>query len=117
MQDLQEIYNRMQAKKQEQREIKSVYNDVLAGRGEYQEISKQLKDLREKKKHIEAQVMAESKDFARIDMLKASIDGDAGMLSDAALAKLVKGEHPKVVDQRNNAYEPRFSVKFKKAGS
>lgn len=117
MQDLQEIYNRMQQKKQEQREITSVYRDVLAGRGDYQEITKQIKELREKKKHIELQVMAESKDFKRIDILKASIEGDAGMLADAALAKLLKGEHPKVTDQRNNTYEPRFSVKFKKSNS
>lgn len=117
MQELQEIYNRMQAKKSEQREIKSVYNDVLAGKADYQEISKKLKELREKKKRIEAQVMAESKDFKRIETLKMAINSDAGLLADAALAKLLKGEHPKVTDERQNTYEPRFSVKFKRAGS
>lgn len=116
MQDLQEIYNRMRAKKQEQQEIKSVYRDVLLGRADYQAISKDLKELREKKKHIEVGVMAESKDFKRIDTLKMSIDSDAAMLAAAALAKLVKGETVKVTDERNNAYEPHFSVKFKKAG-
>jgi len=117
MKDIQEIYNRMQQKKQEQREIKSVYRDVLTGRQDYQELSKTLRELREKKKHIEAQVLAESKDFQRIEILKLNIAQDAGMLADAALAKLLKGEQVKITDERQNTYEPRFSVKFKRANS
>lgn len=117
MKDVQEIYNSLLEKKQEQRDIKSVYRDVLASSAKYQEVVKKAKELREQKKRLEEEAKSESKDFKSLDMLKATIAGLEERLSDAAVAKLLKGESVKVVDERNNEYLPHVSVKFKKAGS
>jgi len=114
MQEVQDIYNRMQDKKREIRTLRAVYKNALDADVEYQDIVKKLNELRERKKQIESQIKEGSSDFKRMDMLKAGLVNDASVLSDAALTKVVKGEQVKVTDQNQNEYGPSFSVRFKK---
>lgn len=115
MQDLQEIFNRMQEIKKKQKDIRSAYKDALDSSLEYKEINDKIKTLRERKKQIE-NVTKESfsSEFTKLDDLKIDLESDNVMLSDIALNKLMKGETVQVVDEYNNNYEPLFTVKFKK---
>ncbi|HSR89544.1 MAG TPA: hypothetical protein VLK22_04110 [Candidatus Udaeobacter sp.] len=115
MQDIQEIFNRMQEIKKKQKDIRSAYKEALEASLEYKEINDKIKTLRERKKQIE-NVTKESfsGEFTKLDDLKIDLESDSVMLSDIALNKLMKGETVQVVDEYNNSYEPLFTVKFKK---
>jgi hypothetical protein len=115
MQDIQEVFNRMQVVKKKQKDIRSAYKDALNTSLEYQEISEKIKALRERKKQIETVTKQNfSKELTELDDYKIDLESDAVLLSDIALSKLMKGETVQVVDEYNNSYEPQFSVKFKK---
>jgi hypothetical protein len=115
MQDIQEIFNRIQETKTEQRGLKAMYADALDSSKTYKEITEKLKELKAKKKEIEDQTKADlGKDYDKLEILKLDIKHDREMLSDIALNKLVKGEPVKVVDKDSKEYEPVFSVTFRK---
>ena len=115
MQDIQEIFNRIQEVKKKSKDIRSAYKDALATAGEYKEIEEKIKTLRERKKQIETSIKNDfSGEFTKLEDYKIDLESDNVMLSDAALSKLMKGETVQVVDEYNNNYEPQFSVKFKK---
>lgn len=116
MQDLQEIFNRMQEIKKKQKDIRSAYKEALDGSEAYKEVSDKLKALRERKKQIENTTKESfAGEFTKLDDYKIDLESDAVMLNDLALTKLMKGETVQVVDEYNNNYEPLFTVKFKKA--
>jgi hypothetical protein len=116
MNDIQEIFNRMQETKRKAREVKKMYRDALDNSREYQEILEKLETLKERKKSIEAELKEDSmNDFKQLDAYKMHVKADMEMLSDLALNKLMEGETVEVVDGDNQKYEPLFSVKFKKA--
>ena len=50
MQDIQEIFNRMQEIKKQQKDIRSAYKESLETSLEYKEIGDKIKTLRERKK-------------------------------------------------------------------
>ncbi|MBP6859593.1 MAG: hypothetical protein KBC69_03175 [Candidatus Magasanikbacteria bacterium] len=115
MQDIQEIFNRMQAIRKQQKDIRSAYKEALDGSEEYKEINDKIKTLRERKKQIENTTKESyAGELTKLDDLKIDLESDSVMLSDLALNKLVKGETVQVVDEYNNNYEPLFTVKFKK---
>jgi predicted nuclease with TOPRIM domain len=115
MQDIQEIFNHIQEIKKKSKDIRSAYKDALATSSEYQEINEKMKALRERKKQIETSIKADfSSELMKLDDYAVDLESDNTMLSDAALTKLMKGETVEVKDEYNNAYEPVFSVKFKK---
>ena len=116
MQNIQEIFNRMQSIKKQQKDIRSAYKEALAASLEYKEIEEKIKILRERKKQIE-NVTKESftTELSKLDDLRIDLESDSMLLSDAALTKLMKGETVEVVDEFNNTYNPLFAVKFKKA--
>jgi len=115
MQNIQEVFNRIQKAKQKQKEIRKMYKEALEQTPGYKEIVDDYKDLRDKKKQVETQVKQDfAKEFEELDDLKADIQTDQEVLSDIALNKLVKGDTVEVTDKENNNYEPIFSVKFKK---
>lgn len=115
MQDIQEIFNRMQAIKKQQKDIRSAYKEALEVSPEYKEIDDKIKTLRERKKQIENSTKESfSGEFTKLDDFKIDLESDNVLLSDIALNKLVKGETVQVVDEYNNSYEPLFTVKFKK---
>ncbi len=116
MQDIQEIFTRIQIIKKDQKKIKEAYRDALATSGEYQEISDKLKTLRERKKQIENTIKEDlSSEWTKLEDYKIDLESEMTLLSDAALTKLMKGETVAVIDEYNNNYEPIFTVKFKKA--
>ena len=115
MQDLQEIFNRIQQAKKKKKDLETAYKDALATSLEFQEIKDKLKTLREKKKQIEITIREQfSSELTQIDDLKIDIASDMEMLTDIAMTKLMKGETVEVKDEYDNAYEPTFKVTFKK---
>ena len=116
MQDLQEIFSRIQVTKKQAKDIRSAYKDALAGSGEYVEIIEKIKTLRERKKQIENTIKNDfSGEFTKLEDFKVDLESDNTMLADAAITKMMKGEKVEVVDEYNNTYEPEFKVKFKKS--
>lgn len=113
---LQEVFNRINESKKEQKKIRDSYKDALIQSQEHQRITEELKTLREKKKEIENAIKLDfSKEFDRLDTLKLDIENDTMLLSDAALTQFVNGEQIEVVDENEQKYEPIFIVKFKKS--
>jgi len=116
MSQLQDVFNRIQKSKKEQRELKLMYKDALSHHQELQKIIEEAKSLRDRKKKIEESVKEDfSSEFNKLDTLKLDIENDQMLLADAAITKLMKGELVEIVDERDQRYEPVFSVKFKKS--
>jgi len=117
MQNIQEIFNRIQKTKKEQKSIKSIYRDALLTSSQHQKVVEEIKDLREKKKKIEESIKDDfSSELSKLDTLKLDIENDSILLSDIALSEMLKGKSINLIDQNNNKYEPIFNVRFKKAG-
>lgn len=115
MQDIQQVFNRIQKARQKQKDLRKAYKDALEQTPGYKDIVDDYKDLRDKKKQVETQVKQDfAKEFEELDDLKVDIQTDQELLSDIALNKYAKGETVEVTDKDDNNYEPIFSVKFKK---
>ncbi len=115
-QELPDVFKRIQDKKKEQRELKTMYRDALSTSGEYQEALKELADLKVKKKKIESGIQADFKEeFDKLEGLKLNIAGDNQLLSDLAIHQLTSGEPINIIDENKVEYEPVFTVRFKKA--
>ncbi len=115
MQNIQEVFNRIQKAKEKQKELKKMYKEALEQTPGYKDIVDDYKELRDKKKQAENQVRQDfAKEFEELDDLKSDIQTDQELLSDIALNKLVKGDTVEVTDKEDNNYEPIFSIKFKK---
>jgi len=118
MSKIQEVFNRIQEAKQEQKKIRDMYKDALANSAKYQEVVEKLKELKQKKKELEDDIKQDfHQEFDKLETLKADIENDQQVLSDLALSKVSKGESIAVADQNNVQYEPVFSVKFKKGNN
>ncbi len=116
MANIQEIFDRIQKTKKEQKEIKIMYRDALANSNSLQEVIEELKILKEKKKGIEDTIKSDFlSELEKLDTLKLDIENDMMLLSDAALTLVMKGEMIEIKDQFENKYEPIFKVQFKKA--
>ena len=115
MSKIEEVFNRMQEAKKEQRNIRAIYKDALLSSPEYNKIVDQLDDLKIKKKQIEQQTKQDlSADIEKLEELKLDLETDKELISDMALNQYVKGKTVEIVDEYDNKYEPIFSVKFKK---
>ncbi len=115
MSKIQEIFIRIQETKKEQKKIRDMYKDALVNSQEYQEVTEELKNLKEKKKKIENSIKQDFvKEFEKMDTLKSDMENDYQLLSDLAINKVTKGEAIEVSDENKTKYEPIFSVKFKK---
>ena len=115
MANLQEIFNRLQKTKKEQREIKAMYRDALKNSGGYQTVLDEVGVLKAKKKTIEEGIQDDFRvEFDKLEVLKADIENDSMLLSDAALSEYLKGKGVEIIDEYENKYEPIFKVQFKK---
>lgn len=115
MQNIQEIFDRIQTVKKQQKDIKSSYRDTLKQNGEYQEIEEKMRTLRARRKQIEGSIKSDfSEEFTKLDDIKIDLASDYELLSDAALTTMMKGETVEVKDEYDNAYQPIFAVRFKK---
>lgn len=116
MANLQEIFNRIQKSKKEQKEIKTMFRDALLNSKAHIEASEELKRLKDKKKQIEEGIKDDFRtEFDKLEVLKAEIENDSLLLSDAAMSAYVKGQTVEIRDEKDNRYEPVFNVRFKKA--
>ena len=115
MQNLQEVFNRIQKAKEKQKEIRKMYKEALEQTPGYKNLVEDYREIRDKRKQTENQVKQDfAKEFEQLDDIKADIQTDQELLADIALNKLVKGETVEVNDKEDNNYEPVFSVKFRK---
>ncbi|MDD3498499.1 MAG: hypothetical protein PHH24_03280 [Candidatus Moranbacteria bacterium] len=109
MQDIQKIFDEIQKLKKEQREFKKEYKYDLDRNESYQEITGELKKMREKKKNIE-----EGSRPPRIDEIKYEISKLNEMISDIAINSLMDGKSIYLKDEYDAEYEPVYKVTFKK---
>jgi len=117
MKSAQEIFNRIQEIRREQRDLKGSYKDALENTTGYREIVQEYNKIRDKKVSIEQKIKRESAaEFAKLESMKNNLKSDQEMLSDIALTHMMKGEQVEITDEHANQYEPVFSVKFKKKG-
>lgn len=117
MANIQEIFNRIQKSKKEQKDIKAMYKDALASSKAYEQAGEELKRLKDKKKQIEEGVKDDFRsEFDKLEVLKAEIENDNMLLSDAVMSAYIKGQNVEIKDDKDNRYEPIFSVRYKKAG-
>ena len=115
MANAQEIFNRIKEKQKEQKILANIWRDVKANSKPYQEITEELKILKEKKQKLESGFHSELKtELAQLDALKGDIASDRELLSDLALTQLMKGETVGVTDEYDNKYQPIFTVRFQK---
>ncbi len=115
MQDIQQVFDRIQGKKHEQRNIQTQYKDALSASKEYQDTQEKLRGFKLRKKQIEDQVKAElGSQYDQLEALKKDVELDRELLADIAISTLMKGETVSVQDKDKNIYEPIFKVSFKK---
>lgn len=115
MQSIQELFDKLQAVKKEQKEIKREYADTLSNTNEYEETTEEMKKLREKKKRIET--IAQNRMGARyekLEELKNTVDEINQMMTDVAMATLAEGKSIEIKDQYENPYEPVYKITFKR---
>lgn len=116
MQDIQEIFSRIQANKKQLKDLNTSYKDALKNSQEYQELQEQAKTIREKMKTIKMAINDQfASELTQIEDLKIDIASDLELASDIAMSTLMKGETVEVRDEYDNEYEPIFKVTFKKA--
>lgn len=116
MQNIQEVFVRIQKNKKKVKDLKSAYSDALKTVQEYVDATDKLKTLREKKKQIENTIKQDfNNEFRQMEDLKIDIESDTEMLSDIVMTQIMKGETVAVTDEYEQSYEPVFKVNFKKA--
>lgn len=115
MRNIQEVFNKIQEKRKDLRDIKKMYRDTLEISGEYRDLLVKLDQLRARKKQLEAAAWEEVGSKNKYETSKLDIKQDRELLTDLAINTLMAGETVKIVDQDNNEYEPKFSVSFIKA--
>ena len=108
-------FEKIQELKKERKDLKAMYKDNLAQSDQYEEIVEKLKELRAKKKAIEAHVQnSMGRNYEKIEELDRQIKAEAEILSDLALNEYTEGKHVEVTDAFANKYAPQFTVKFRK---
>lgn len=115
MSNIQEVFDRVQKTKKEQKELKAMYKDALNNSGSYQRSVEELKKLKEEKKKFEDSIKQEfASEFDKLEILKNELINDSQLLSDMAISQVVKGQKIELKDEYEIKYEPLFNVKFKK---
>ena len=115
MQNIQDVWIRIQETKKQQKNITQIYKDTLESSQEYKEVAEKAKELSVRKKQLETEAKMDlGGEYDKLHALKKEIQLDKELLSDIAVSNLMKGETVKITDPENNEYEPIFSVKFKK---
>ena len=114
MKSIQEVFNNIQEKKREQREINKFVREVLASSSEHQDVKRKLEGLRERKRVLEDNARAPYAE--KLDLIKIDIADLQQNLSDTALNSMMKGERVEILETDKGKFEPVFSVRFKRAG-
>ncbi len=115
MSKVQKVFERIQKSKKEKKDIMAMYRDALSNSKKYQDALEELKVLKDTKKKIEESIKDEFRsEFSKLDTIKLDMENDNLLLSDAAITQLMDGETVEVSDEKENKYEPIFSVRFKR---
>ncbi len=115
MRDIQDVFNELEAIKQEQKSIRKDYRDMLANDGEYQALKDAYDTARIAKKEAELAIQASMGGaYERLEELTKERAALEEMLSDIAMTQLIKGESIELSDAHHNTYEPTYKVTFKK---
>ncbi len=116
MQNIQDLFDALQATKKEQKEVKREYHDALTNSNGYEEVNEELKKLREKKKKIEAMTQSRMGErYILLENLKKKIDELDQSITDIAMTTLMEGKSIEIKDQYDNLYEPTYKIIFKKS--
>ena len=117
MEKLQTVFDRMQKRRKELKEIRKMYKDGLDNDSRYNNLVEEIKTHRDKKKQIELEVQEHlGETFMKLEELRDDIATDQQMINDIAMTTLMDGKTVEVTDEYNNRYEPEFKVSLKKAG-
>lgn len=112
---MQEVFDKIQEYKKTRKVIGREYRDALSQSTGYEDVKEELKKLREKKKSLESAVQAEmGSRFEELEKAKSEIENLEQMLTDIAMATLMKGESINLKDKNNVEYEPSYKITFKK---
>jgi len=115
MKSVQDIFDRLQEKKNQVKVVRQKYKEELSSSTEHQRIVDEMQKLREKKKKYEKSIREQSgAAFSKLDELALAIRQDTQMLSDVALTSIMKGERVEVKDNHSE-FEPVFTVRFRRA--
>lgn len=115
MRQLQEVFDRIQQIKKEQKEIKVMLRDALDSVLEHKELGDEIKTLRQRRKQLEDDVKADfAAELQKLDDLKIDLETEKELLNDIALTQYAQGEEVEVKDDYDNSYDPLFTVRFKK---
>jgi seryl-tRNA synthetase len=115
MQNMQEVFDKIQELKQTRKEIGREYRDALAQTDSYGELKEEIKKMRDKKKSMESSVQAEmGSRFEEFEKAKREIESSEQMLTDIAMTNLMNGESISLKDKNNAEYEPSYKITFKK---
>ena len=115
MQKMQEVFDQIQELKKTRKEIGKEYRDALSQSSGYEEVTEELKSLREKKKMLETKVQAEmGTRYEEFEKTKSDIESLDQMLTDIAMTTLMNGESINLKDKNNTEYEPSYKITFKK---
>jgi len=115
MQNLQAVFDRMQKRRKELKEIRKMYKEGLDGDSRYKNIGEEISTLRDKKKQIELEVQEHlGEAYNKLEELRDDIATDQQMINDIAMNTLMDGKTVEVTDEYNNRYEPEFRVILRK---
>ena len=115
MQNIQEVFDKIQELKKTRKEIGREYRDALSQSSGYQDATEELTKLREKKKQFESTVQSEmGSRFEQLEKAKRQIVEFEQMLTDIAMTNLIKGESISLKDENDAEYEPTYKITFKK---
>ncbi len=116
MKDIQEIFNELQELRQENKEIRKDYRNLLLQNPEYEAITEKLDALRAEKKEIELSAQGElGATWDKLEDNKIKIKDLEQILTDVAMTNLMDGKTVEVRDQWDTLYEPVYKINFKKA--
>ncbi len=115
MQDIQEVYNRIQEKKKERKRLKQMLKDGLEASTPYREIKDEMDKIKAKKKEVENGVLASYEHEKRdVEALDEELKSEQQVMDDIALTMYMKGESIVSKNENDEEYEPTFKVKYKK---
>ncbi len=115
MSRIQEVYQSMQEKKQELKDLNQMFKDEIASDKRHKQIQEEMTKLRTEKRAIETDMKSNNlKDFQRQEDLKLDIKSDKELLADLALNMYIAEESVEIIDSRNQRWVPEFSVRFRK---
>ncbi len=115
MQSMEEVFGQIQELKEKRKEISREYKENLLLSTGYEELTEELKTLRDKKKVLENIVQAEmGSRYEELEEAKLKITESEQILTDIAMTSLMDGKNINLKDKNNAEYEPSYKITFKK---